>query len=324
MRPETSIVTNKFIHHFVPGVIECEVFGDGPDTLESNSAWVNCRKTQNNHRNFIPVLEFSEQHIPDGYHHKADLVKYIRALATLTVKLRVSYVSGSRPDGYTFSNYRNLSVPSSGTGWVYSVSPGDGPCPCQKCSNGSPPAVQWWKIEVFTACHVVYDKREAQKTQVDLYYDEENSKVTTLHGCDVARNYQCQDMCTVGCITHDKELATLLMDAIKSSINLKLEVRDYWKSPLCVVISHPHGQPKRITVGDLVGNEEFDALRDPKHMYTTDTCKGSSGAPVLTALTWNDPAAMCIWPGAGPHSGTTGDKKHNQCGFGNAYFGAGK
>ena len=47
----------------------------------------------------------------------------------------------------------------------------------------------------------------------------------------------------------------------------------------CVVVSHPHGRPKQITIGRVKG---ADPSR-PEALITYDasTCPGCSGAPVL-------------------------------------------
>ncbi|KAK3760934.1 hypothetical protein RRG08_022342 [Elysia crispata] len=48
---------------------------------------------------------------------------------------------------------------------------------------------------------------------------------------------------------------------------------------LCVIISHPHGKYKHVTVGEMKGStEEIFGLTK---LYNADTCCGSSGAPVI-------------------------------------------
>ena len=298
---------------FISGLIECEVFGSWPDKLEAGSAWDNCKKTKNRHKNFIPVGEFSEQHIPSHYHQREKLVEYTKALATLTVKLCVNCISVSRPNGYAFSNYRGRNVRHVGTGWVFGVTRGDGPSPLKSTSESSQSPAEWWKIRIFTACHVVYDKKEALSTKVELFYDDENSRVTTLRGYDTEHDNQSDDLSIVQSFTEDRKLAHLLMEATDNFARLKLEVEKYWTNPLCVVVSHPHGNPKKVTIGEMVENGTSNPSANGFMLYTADTCAGSSGAPVLTAVGVNQPQFSCTWPGAGPHSGANRDGLHNQC-----------
>lgn len=65
-----------------------------------------------------------------------------------------------------------------------------------------------------------------------------------------------------------------------------------------VVISHPHGRPKKVSVGRLVSGAQ-----DSSFNYSTPTCPGSSGAPLFLV----DSERLC--PGFFPwfgcvHSGT--------------------
>ncbi|GFR89620.1 immune-associated nucleotide-binding protein 12 [Elysia marginata] len=254
------------------------------------------------------------------------LLEYIQVLAALTVRLRVHHVSGNRPNGYTFSGFRNLDLRHLGTGWVYRVTRGDGPCPCGKCPVNIQSTTTWWKIEIFTACHVVYDQREAKSTEADLFYDsDESSAFTTLYGHDVEDNSQQDDVCVLLCISHDHELVRQLMDAVERYELLKWDVKESVMSTLCVVVSHPHGMPKKVTVGEIVSKAKYDPeqsmMTEFMYTYSAETCKGSSGAPVLTVVTRKALGATGVWPGAGPHSGHL-EGALNQCGSGSFYVGA--
>ena len=240
------------------------------------------------------------------------------------MRLRVGHISESRPDGYSFSDWRNTDFPHHGTGWIYRVTRQSSPCRCQDCSGSgcSQPKKLWWKCEVFTACHVVYDKREAERTKVDLYYDEENSEVTTLHGLDVEDNSEREDVCILQCAIHDWLIASRLLKCLRCYNRLNLDLESLMGG-LCVVISHPHGRPKKVSVGQIVSKATYDPedsrMTEYMYMYTTDNCKGSSGAPVLSAFSEKPPESRGVWPGAGPHSWGHVDGVHNQCGSGSFY-----
>ena len=304
---------------FVSGLHEFEVFGDSDLRLEENYALEQCEKNKNNHKNFIPVLEFSHHHLPGRYSHCRTLLWCIQALAQLTVRLRVHHVSNNRPDGYPGASFRNLNHKLLGSGWVYKVSFGDGPCPC-RCLK------PWWKVEIFTACHNVFDEKEAQRTEADLFYDSESSEVTTIRGYDVADNSVQDDVCILHCVNHDQKTAYFLEDAVRRYELFRTIARRSLMSTLCVVISHPHGMPKKVTVGELVGNVKHDLeqsqLTNFMYTYTAETCKGSSGAPVLAGVSCKKSDTTGVWPGAGPHRGHKDGE--NQCGSGSFYVNAGK
>ena len=60
--------------------------------------------------------------------------------------------------------------------------------------------------------------------------------------------------------------------------------RIYLGSVNAVIISQPHGQPKRITMGKLISTEldlSLEGVERLKYWYETATCPGSSGAPII-------------------------------------------
>ncbi|GFS25064.1 hypothetical protein ElyMa_005173600 [Elysia marginata] len=306
------------------GLHECEVFGSWPANAESTFAWDNCTKTQNNHRNFVPFSEFCEKNLPSHCIFKESLANYIKTFASLVVRLRINYVSTYRPDGYTFARSRGAYLPHLGTGWVYRLKRGIGHCPCQICLNNPPSSSpDWWDIEVFTACHVVYDKQEAQWTSVDFFHNDDNSEITTVLGYDVKDNDPRNDVCILRCATHDKHLFQTLEDAMWMCYYLKKDIKDALLPSLCVVISHPHGKPKKITVGEIAGKADFcpeeSLMADFMYTYSAETCNGSSGAPVLCSVGQDYTGSEVVWPGAGPHSWGNVRGGLNQCGSGAFY-----
>ena len=127
---------------------------------------------------------------------------------------------------------------------------------------------------------------EARSTTVTFFNDNENSvnecRVKTLQGAEVIARSPKSDWCRFRCATHDKDLAMQLK-------TLLLPKDEVWEiKPLeanvegkpCFVISHPHAQPKKVTVGEVRGLKT-SGKTNVSFAYTTDTCPGSSGAPVL-------------------------------------------
>ena len=282
---------------------EVEVQGSGPEAAESGIAWKACRKNPG-HPKFIPVSEFGLNNLPLK-NQTQEILSYIRDLSDITVRLRVTCTSWERPDGDQFSTLRGKNLARLGTGWVSDVFIGDGPCPCKACLDSPMPYQEWYRIWVKTACHVVYNEEEAESTTVDFMFDDTKAKkegrATTVSGVGrfMYRNGEYDD-CMFTCFTHGTQLGARLKEAEGrvsrprfheyrlDDVNGNPELRD---TSLAVVVSHPHGQPKQITLGDWLGIKR--RVRDGEESwskrlftsgyseYRSDTCPGSSGAPVV-------------------------------------------
>ena len=266
------------------------MLGGGSEALGSPYAWANCTKNPG-HTHFIPAPEFCTEHLPN-WCADPKVVECVRCLAALTVRLRVTYTSWGRPDGYSFAKNRGSYIQHTGTGWVRNVTLRSGGCTCPVCSKSSTPSQEWYEVQLETACHVVYNTEEAQTTKVDFFYDDESSKVDgwteTVLAFKTKDPDQEGDNCILFCATHDHELAKMLRAYLTKAKKYRLYRDDevYFSTKwlyLCVIVSHPHGQPKQVT---LTTNQPTLILKD-FHMhftYTTDTCPGSSGAPVLVLI----------------------------------------
>ena len=242
-----------------------------------------------------------------------DLVReWFRCAADLTVKLFVCYTS-HRPDGYPFCSKRGSSLPRVGTGWIYRVdSEINEPCPCDKC-NGQE-VRKYWRFYVETAEHVVYNTEEAKKTRLDLFYDDETShqdgKVVSVPELRVDWSGAKYDLCWMECVTHDEKIGEMVeslyrrWDSLTKDIKSRITPFYFNTSSLSdrpremstrepqfytLIISHPHGQAKKITLGKL--REEKAVVRE----YQTATCPGSSGAPVFRLYTEVDDAGLRHW-----------------------------
>ena len=282
---------------------EVELQGPGTEAAESGIAWNGCTKNPG-HLKFIPVSEFGLENLPRR-NQTQDILSCIRDLSDLTVRLRVTWTSWERPDGDQFCTLRGKTLARLGTGWVSNVFFGDGPCPCTACLDNPTPCTEWRSIMVRTACHVVYNEEEAAATTVDVFYDDKRSKkdgrTKTLVGVGrtMSKNKDC-DVSTFACFTHDIQLGARLFDAQRlgassrfpeyclATANGSAELRD---ASTVVVVSHPHGQFKHITLGEWVGLTRLGKDGEgggprvefvPAYSeYRADTCPGSSGAPVV-------------------------------------------
>ena len=257
---------------------------------------------------FIDSLSCSDS---DG---DLDLVReWFRVTADLTVKLFVCHTSQDRPDGDPFCQCRGSSLPRVGTGWIYRVvSEINKPCPCDKC-NGQE-VRKYWRFDVLTAQHVVYDTEEAKKTRLDLFYDDETphqkGKVVSVPALRVGWSNTKYDWSRMECVTHDEKIGEMVESLYRRWFSLDKAIRSrstpfYFNTSslsdrpremstrepqfYSLIISHPHGQAKKITLGKW--RKEKDRVLE----YQTATCPGSSGAPVFDVYTEVDDAGLRHW-----------------------------
>ena len=101
-------------------------------------------------------------------------------------------------------------------------------------------------------------------------------------------------------------------NAIQHTDNATFKQDEKAPDRVIVVVSHPHGQPKQVSVGDwvrsrdVVGRPGRQGGQIPQWCeYTTDTCPGSSGAPVLVL------SSASRGPGLAVHSGYNEEEKVN-------------
>lgn len=245
------------------------------------------------------------------------MVEYIRAVSELTVRVSVKYVSDSRPatapdsgdpyPGYSFRGQRKMTV---GTGYVYSVCMVDftkgKTCQCKECRNSSTPEMNFTKVNIRTAAHVVFDESEGEHTTCHLCFDRGStpdtcSDVVALIGMFDVRHDVNEDTCYMTHYSHDVDLAYRLHQAVKlmykerDVIYIKMprvckftNVRgDLDKQPLLFIVSHPHGCRKHVSLGRWTSTLMF-YNNMVSFQYDTATCPGSSGAGVCVLQVCRD------------------------------------
>ena len=213
--------------------------------------------------------------------------------------------------GDPFHNHGGTSLPHSGSGYCSSPVPYGDKCinifraipepllhphpyhnfPCHwfRRTHDKPTSLpkpdEWYELCIITAKHVVYNNEEARSTRVDFFCDDENSecngKMKTAYGYEVDNELPGSDVCLLRCFTQDKDLIRQVEKtfAIMTGISLNLKSAPF----TTLIVSHPHGMPKHITVGEKT--QECPTESVPL-TYTTSTCPGSSGAPVLFLPLW--------------------------------------
>ncbi|KAI8780336.1 hypothetical protein BgiBS90_019530 [Biomphalaria glabrata] len=276
---------------------------------------VGCKKNPG-HSQFIPVNTFTLKHLPEGL-QDSDLYEYIKVITDLTVRVGVEMSSPDRPKfypkttrPYPFSNMSERSNLRTGSGSVRNVNKfqdgvtQDGgyehtdytKCWCRKCEGSNSPSNVWWEFDVYTATHVVFDSLEANHTTLRLFYDREDSQVVSVDKVSVRYVNIEDDRCRLKCVTCDKTLGNKLMGMYKHFENVWMKVWNKYsasRSPhkLTLIVSHPHGCSKQVSVGQWKDRLEVGGGRS-KLTYTTCTCPGSSGAHVhclgYYKWTWTD------------------------------------
>ena len=238
--------------------------------------------------------------------------EWVKVTADVTVRLRVSYTSQDRPDDDPFSKVRGSINLRLGTGLISDVySDINEPCPCNLCNGHE--VRKYWTFDVRTAKHVVYNTEEAKKAQVDLFYNDERShqdgKVVSVPALKVV--WSRDDRCCIECVTHDERIGEMVESLYHHWYSLTKSIESspvYSKEPslsdspreilarepqdYALIISHPHGQAKKITVGKL-----RDAM-DINHRYQeyhTATCPGSSGATMFWLYVEDGDAGLRQW-----------------------------
>ena len=231
--------------------------------------------------------------------------EWFRVTADLTVKLRVGYTSQDRPDGDPFCGIRGKSIPRVGTGWIWNVGSSDVVfTEVRPCGNRDGQEVRkYWKFNVHTAQHVVYNTEEAKRTRIDLFYDDEtpckDGKVISVWPLRVDRSNTEYDWCVMECVTHDEGIGERVKSLSRRWHSLYEDIRStqiyFKKSSLSdegqdytLIISHPHGQAKKITLGKQRPPVKDGDYRHGYQEYETATCPGSSGAPVFMLDTKGD------------------------------------
>ncbi|XP_059142640.1 uncharacterized protein LOC131930246 [Physella acuta] len=260
----------------------------------------NCKKNPG-HVSFIPFKDLTISRLPASY--QSDLMlALIQAMSDITVMIKVKYVSPHRPDKfpdslapYPFSEMRGKRIIRTGTGRLSfvpeDVDTSSRTCPCASCLKSDTPSKEWGVIQICTTTHVVFDDLEAARSTVTFGYEDKDHRGLTLDGWRAVGDVP-HDWCELRCLTHDVTFVQEMEEKSRRFYSLCLQVNEMFKSlqdkdKLTIIVSHPHGCPKQVTIGqwnlrsvallDADSNDQYT-----RYTYTTCTCPGSSGAPVYT------------------------------------------
>ncbi|XP_059170610.1 uncharacterized protein LOC131952108 [Physella acuta] len=268
--------------------------------------------------NFIPVNEFTDADLPGPIRHSS-LTQYIRQQEKLVVHLYVQRKNGISGTGFVWTCQDNIEVfdvcpakqcriryPHKGYGGLlvytnHSVVRDDveaatcevtffynSGCFIGVEDSSCSPVSEHVSTENLTAslssenCSSAPDSKilnTAEKPANTL-----GTKPVRAYGLKLRECEENKDLVGLKIIYHDLELFDMVRGASKTNLLSKIpnQIKVNWKK-YAIVISHPHGGSKVVSVGDLVALEEEDEDRPRRTTkYTASTCNGSSGAPVFT------------------------------------------
>ncbi|BFZ25542.1 hypothetical protein BsWGS_28581 [Bradybaena similaris] len=213
--------------------------------------WSSCAQNPG-HKSFIPVTEFRTEHLPAEYQDE-DIVKCVKALADLTVRVRVKKVSENRLEGDKFYSVRGKQFERTGSGSVIGVLfvREAGACSCWDCRRMNQRQNVVARVFIHTARHVVFDASEAADTLVDLFYDNDSNctNVRSLKGSKIVSSSEEKDECVFECPTHDRELAEKLKRMLDDYQHYQQAV-SRTLLPRGSQLSHPYGNSEHISFGE--------------------------------------------------------------------------
>ncbi|KAK0064448.1 baculoviral IAP repeat-containing protein 7 [Biomphalaria pfeifferi] len=267
------------------------------------------------HFSYFPWISLKLEQIPSAF-RVLEMFDLLKLMGELTVKITVSTTSKLRPsEGLTRINGCKARI---GTGFAIEhachVKKSHG-SEQSKYKHFK----KWFKlgrkkdigyVYIQTSRHLVFNDEEAQNAVVEFFYDTADANdVITLEGTflltsSTAGDNQCLLVCECSDLRFIHKINQLHREFVGIAHRLPLKAKKRMSKKM-FMIHHPHGCPKVLSYGDyvrlkyrfnikgkcratltkLTANEqvpeELSTYRKAL-FYATDTCPGSSGAPILT------------------------------------------
>ncbi|KAK3719806.1 hypothetical protein RRG08_040108 [Elysia crispata] len=261
------------------------------------------------HESFYPVKEISLEDLPLSIRHQ-EVLDYIQAVGPLVVRIRVKHTSSKRSKDDPFQTFVGRQVCRGCTGCVTKAVDVDKiqdfKCEEESCMLQSYKHSVYGFIEVHTNRHVLHDDSEAKNTEIDFFFDSPDNKmsVLTLSGHSIRVDPANEESVILRCVTHDvgfiRKIGRLVEKAREAGTAIPRSIKDCSMTDYAIIISHPHGSAKVVSVGRLLeyrkAPERHGSLmkRLLRHVsgkqrlrlrvtnYDTPTCSGCTGAPVIT------------------------------------------
>lgn len=265
------------------------------------------------HQQFFRADQFTISDLPARYQGDDELMDFISSLSKLTVRVSVKQVSDKRPKTYPNTDqiypcYHNKdkNLLRTGSGWISGIkkrSSKKNHCTCRDCQLSPDPEETFAEIYINTATVVVFDGIEGAHATCHLFYDNDTAldkcqDVIALSGMSSVVSDIVSNTCLMTYVTHNMDLAERLLNIWQQGQTahktlmakcsndrekmLRASIRHGFQDAehtLAVIVSHPHGCCKHISVGDYTKRETFAPIYS-QYMYSTATCPGCSGALV--------------------------------------------
>ncbi|GFR97344.1 hypothetical protein ElyMa_006321600 [Elysia marginata] len=266
------------------------------------------------HESFIPTRLLTCRHLAPPFDQDPAWSSMLRVRADDTVKLVVNFTSSDRPEQFKYPGSLDSRLARKGSGTVFwtRLLSSTIPCPLPGCTaeNGRPHNV-YGPFRVVTVAHLVYDTTEALHTTVEFFDDDpaDRSSVCSAQVIDFIRGSEESDRSILVCVTHDARIPERLEQSWQQRNTLLEQLQEPDGASMCVLISHPHGMSKRISIGQAVDVQEYGhvratedrqmLLKECKLLYTTPSCPGSGGGSVTL---WQRgrrafaPHCLCVGP----------------------------
>ncbi|KAH9525830.1 hypothetical protein Btru_002494 [Bulinus truncatus] len=245
--------------------------------------YVKCEKNVN-HSKYLTVNNLDVIPVPPQYRHQC-LPTFLLHMQLLTVHIIVDTERGTVIDGSGFVQRVDIKSGQS--------------CPVDNCRLRN--SEHEWGVA--TVYHVVGTDIDAKNSIVSFFYDFDYDKISrnrrklkkvkVAKGVKLVQNDRDEgefDWACFHCVSHNTNLLKSLKTYLNIYKSLQGKLYQIYKTipppKLVIIVSHPHGGPKKVSYGHLDRRKEIMKLVRSnqdwgRYYYTAVTCPGSSGAPIF-------------------------------------------
>ncbi|CAL1540859.1 unnamed protein product, partial [Lymnaea stagnalis] len=251
---------------------------------------MNACPNRKGHMLYKPIYEFSIMDLPPAYRDRA-FFDFVTRSAELVAQVVTNKVSEGRTVELPLHAQRGQEFLRAATGWFcgeYEIFSKED-CICPECKASGAPKKRYAVFNLCTAKMFIFDKSEAEKAVVKLFYNKENEpeNISLLYGMDLSYDKDGCDWVLMRCCTHDEKAIMLLSSYVTNLIRghfLWMWRHRFTQTPLIIFVCHPHGRAKHIACcTDLVQRKVRDLPDKGEltyYLYGLPTCRGMCGAPI--------------------------------------------
>ncbi|XP_055862107.1 uncharacterized protein LOC106074523 isoform X2 [Biomphalaria glabrata] len=265
------------------------------DNKDLKQRWDECPKN-GHHKEYVSIKTFQNNpwtNIADKYKALVQLPEFLGCMTSLTGMILVKQDDGT----------------STGSGFIHKIRRVSyGSCPCHICLQNKEVKKKVYAIlTVTTVLHnfdenwdvalesgVFSENWEPKNTTVRLFYDSnDEAHEIFIYGYNLLETDKeiniHSDWCSVECVTHDMKLVQELETKLNKYMELQGEIyrksKELSLNDLVIIVGHPHGGPKMISVGSPTKVEILKEVRNYqkwcRYEYDNITCHGNSGSQIF-------------------------------------------